>query len=163
VTSNPPLAKHQTWFSQGDAEGSHFKDPAREGLNRRHFPICNAVRHLGQRIEGYGGILRETTWEVTSNGSNVRVSRADAVARTQAIWVLFINIDKFGAKLVAKQLLRAFGKGFFDFVVTVGSLAIEELHFRDRGLNHFGFDDRPTGLELRVGHLFKAHFVEGVG
>src|SRR5262249_12512705 len=110
-----------------------------------------------------GGILRETTRKVTPNGSNVRVSSADTVARPQAIWVLFINIDNFGAKLVTKQLLGALRKGFFDLVVAVGALAIEELHFRDRGLNHFGFDDRPTGLELRVGHLFKPHFVEGVG
>jgi hypothetical protein len=67
------------------------------------------------------------------------------------------------AKFVTKQLLRALGQGLFDFVVTVRALAIKELHFRNRGLNHFGFDDGPTGFDFRVGHFFKAYFVESVG
>ena len=111
VKPHHALAKDQDRVAQGDAEGSYVKDTAREGLNRSHFPIGNAVRHLGQRIEGYSGIFRETAGEITPNGADVRVGSAYAVARTQAILVLFINVDNFGAKLVTKQLLRALGEG----------------------------------------------------
>src|SRR4029434_9952385 len=93
----------------------------------------------------------------------VRVGTPSPIPVLQAILVLFINVDNFGAKLVTKQLLRPLGEGLFDFVVTIGALAIEKLHFRDRGLNHFGFHDGPTGFDFRVGHLFKPYFVEGVG
>ena len=82
------LAKDQDRVAQGDAEGGYVKDTAREGLNRSHFPIGNAVRHLGQRIEGYSGIFRETAREITPDGADVRVGSAYAVARTQAILVL---------------------------------------------------------------------------
>jgi hypothetical protein len=96
------LAKDQDRVSQGDAEGSYVEDAAGEGLNCGHFPVGNAFRHLGQRIERYSGIFRKTAGEITPDGSNVGMGGAYAVAGTQTVFVLLIDVDNFGAKLVTK-------------------------------------------------------------
>src|SRR4029434_1614286 len=105
VEAHNPLAKDQDRVSQGNAEGSYVEDAAGQWLNRGHFPICHAVRHLGQRIERYSGIFRETAREIKPKRSSVRVRGACGVPPVQAILVLSINVDNFSAKFVTKQLL----------------------------------------------------------
>jgi hypothetical protein len=47
------------------------------------------------------------------------VGRAYAIADPQTIGVFFIDLDNFGAKLVAKELLGSVAERLFDFVVAI--------------------------------------------